>query len=529
MKKLISFLTLLFPIMGFSQGTIFTYQGRLFDGGSPANGTNYNMVFYMYGYQIGGNSLGYNSLTNVAVSNGLFTVPLDFGNVFEGDPRWLEVTVRKTGAGGDSSFTTLSPRQQISATPYAILAGSASNLLGNVSATQLPAAVLTNGSSGANLSGTFNGNGNGMTNLSASALPANVAFITANQTFFGTNTFTRPVILSGFAPLLKMVGPGGSGSQDTMDLSTYDPGTNAPSARLQINDQNYGSDWDFYGKRPGAMTNSLVSLLHLSAGGNVGIGTKNPERPLAIQSAPGLVEWLSLVDTNGVTRWHLNNQLGGLNFAQSSVADARLFLSTNGSVGIGTEYPETSLHVVGGILARGGPPGGYGTNNNGYAFRGNNGDDDSGMFSSANGQIEFYNDSYEAMRIAHGNVGIGVTNPTAPLQVNGNIQLGSGGTNYAASSPESLRIVRGLLDPNGKILIGTGFSVHSNSVGDWTISFTNSFSSGPVITSSSIGAQTLLAGQFFTSPTNDYFELQTRNTSGTLVNAYMEFIAIGSP
>ncbi len=31
----------------FAQGTVFTYQGRLNDGGSPANGTNYGMVFYL--------------------------------------------------------------------------------------------------------------------------------------------------------------------------------------------------------------------------------------------------------------------------------------------------------------------------------------------------------------------------------------------------------------------------------------------------------------------------------------------------
>src|SRR5262249_11817478 len=46
----------------------------------------------------------------VSVNGGLFTVQLDFGTAFDGDERWLEITV---GA------TTLTPRQEITATPYA--------------------------------------------------------------------------------------------------------------------------------------------------------------------------------------------------------------------------------------------------------------------------------------------------------------------------------------------------------------------------------------------------------------------------
>jgi hypothetical protein len=62
------------------------------------------------------------SLTNdaVPVTNGLFTVLLDFGNVFDGSPRFLDIGVR-TNAG--SAFTPLSPRQPITPAPYAITAG----------------------------------------------------------------------------------------------------------------------------------------------------------------------------------------------------------------------------------------------------------------------------------------------------------------------------------------------------------------------------------------------------------------------
>lgn len=106
----------------FAQGTVFTYQGRLNDGGSPANGTNYGMSFHLYDAATGGTSLGNLGIASVTVSNGLFTVPLDFGaSVFDGSPLWLDISVQKNGG----AFTTLSPRQALTPAPYAIFAQNA--------------------------------------------------------------------------------------------------------------------------------------------------------------------------------------------------------------------------------------------------------------------------------------------------------------------------------------------------------------------------------------------------------------------
>ena len=80
--------------------------------------------------------------------------------------------------------------------------------------------------------------------------------------------------------------------------------------------------------------------------GNVGINTPGPDRPLTIQGAGANSEWLSLKDTKGGTRWHLNNSNGGLNFAQTFVSDARLFLANNGAVGIGTLAPGARMEIV---------------------------------------------------------------------------------------------------------------------------------------------------------------------------------------
>ncbi|PWU08111.1 MAG: hypothetical protein C5B50_30230 [Verrucomicrobia bacterium] len=136
-----------------AQGSAFIYQGRLNAGGSPASGS-YDFQFYLRDALSGGNPVGAtNSVSAVGVSNGLFTVSLDFGGApfGGGAPRWLEIEVRTNGAGG---FTTLSPRQPLLAVPYSITASNitgvlpASQLSGAIALAQLPGAVLTNNVSG---------------------------------------------------------------------------------------------------------------------------------------------------------------------------------------------------------------------------------------------------------------------------------------------------------------------------------------------------------------------------------------------
>lgn len=165
--------TVFFQLTTFAQNTAFTYQGRLDIGGAPANGS-YDLRFAIYDDDSAGTQQG-NAITNLAaaISNGLFTVTLDFGNQFPGPSRWLEIAVRTNGSG---SFTTNSPRQKITATPYAITAGNLSGsvnvgqLNGTIPLAQLPAAVVTNNQSGVNFTGSFAGNAGGLTNVPVSAL-----------------------------------------------------------------------------------------------------------------------------------------------------------------------------------------------------------------------------------------------------------------------------------------------------------------------------------------------------------------------
>ena len=124
----LSFVLLLFGItQAMAQTTAFTYQGKLTDGGSAPNG-NYDLMFQLFdtsavgtGAQLGATL----NLSSVPVSSGIFTVQLDFGacpSCFNGANRFLEIAVRPSGGG---TFITLSPRQPLGSTPYAVRSVSA--------------------------------------------------------------------------------------------------------------------------------------------------------------------------------------------------------------------------------------------------------------------------------------------------------------------------------------------------------------------------------------------------------------------
>jgi N-acetylneuraminic acid mutarotase len=132
-------ITLNFQLSAAPLGTAFTYQGKLVSGGNAANGI-YDFTFAVWNAASGGAQQGAAFATNtVPVTNGYFVVTLDFGpGVFPGDSRWLEIWVRTNGVVG---FTTLTPRQQLTPSPYAIMATSASNLLGTLPAAQLTGTV----------------------------------------------------------------------------------------------------------------------------------------------------------------------------------------------------------------------------------------------------------------------------------------------------------------------------------------------------------------------------------------------------
>lgn len=129
-----------------AQTSAFTYQGKLNDGGSAANG-NYDMQFKLFDTLSSGNQVGAMlTITNVQATAGIFSVSLDFGTAsFSGGDRFLEISISQAG---QNNFTTLAPRQKLTSAPYSIKASASETAtnslnLGGVAANQF---VQTNDS-----------------------------------------------------------------------------------------------------------------------------------------------------------------------------------------------------------------------------------------------------------------------------------------------------------------------------------------------------------------------------------------------
>lgn len=109
-------------VSSFAQGLPFefTYQGELKNAGVPVDG-NADFRFSLYNEPTGGSEVAPPlGALNAPIVDGRFAAILDFGNVFNGSGRYLEISVRVPAGVG--SYVTLSPRQPITAAPFALYA-----------------------------------------------------------------------------------------------------------------------------------------------------------------------------------------------------------------------------------------------------------------------------------------------------------------------------------------------------------------------------------------------------------------------
>lgn len=354
---------------GLAQGTAFTYQGRLTDAGAPASGT-YDLSFALFDAGSGGNQAG-PALTNssVALSNGVFTVALDFGpGIFTGPAYWLEIGVRPTGGGGD--FTVLAPRQSLTPAPNALFA----SLAGDVAAGAVTAAKLGSGqvvkslnglrddltlAAGANV--TIAPSGNTLTISSAGvggtgiwSVNGNNAYYNAGNVGIGTSTPNHRLSLIG--------GPGWTangwaGSGELANASAIGWQANAAGQRFGMGHSGGG----FYLFRtlsdPGTTGSPALYDFAVDDSGRVGIGTITPSSKLEIaaQDALRLVGYqpfLTMLDSNaGYARSRIQGVNGDVGLFTESYLDganpfAFLKLANNGNVGVGSALPVGKLEVV---------------------------------------------------------------------------------------------------------------------------------------------------------------------------------------
>lgn len=340
MKRIALFLTSVLALAStaLSQTTAFTYQGQLRSNNAPANG-NFDLQFSVFAAASGGTALT-TAISNptVPVSNGVFSVLLDFGSAaFTGADRYLEVGVRP--AGDVNARTILAPRQLIASTPYAIRAGTSTNVTGPISDSQLS---------------------------------ANIPRLSGSNSFSGPATFSSPLTLA-----IDGLVAGGNQfvlSGGNVGIGTTNPGSHKLTVAGDIkvlNNSNQNSQFHIYSPVIAANSaNHLIALELFSGDYNIATGVTDNGYRIGL-SSQGYVQDAefqgTLASQYGVLARHgsnvgsgvINNSYGvyidtlrngSTTFGnlyglyQESSAAKNYF---GGYVGIGTATPSTRLEVVG--------------------------------------------------------------------------------------------------------------------------------------------------------------------------------------
>jgi len=178
--------------------TAFTYQGELSNASAPADGA-YDLRFSLFDAASGGAQVGTTlCVDNVQVVSGRFIVQLDFGSQYAGQQRFLEVRVRADSGqacANTTGYTTLTPRQPLTAAPYANYATGAGT-----------AAIATTAANASQLNGQAASFYTNAANLTTGTIPdarlsTTVVRTNTNNNFGGSNSFAGTSSFTGLTQL----------------------------------------------------------------------------------------------------------------------------------------------------------------------------------------------------------------------------------------------------------------------------------------------------------------------------------------
>ena len=342
--------------------TGFTFQGRLTDGGSPANGV-YDLNFYLYDALAGGSQVGpVQAIGDVTVTAGLFTVTLDFGNVFHGAQYSLEIQVRPGTSAG--AYTILSPREPISAVPnasFALEAGSANAIQGvNVSNTA-PANGDVLKCDGTKWTPAASGGG-------GFALP-----FAASQSFAGgllkiANTGTGA---TASAIVAESASTGFTAAALVGRITSTSPGANSAGVRginegtsglgIGVWGSHEGSGYGVYGVAPGGRgiygdSNTGTGVYGSSTTGNGGFFASSSGAALEVSgrikvsgSAPAAFEWVVTAPTMSGTDSVINNPTTNGNSTAIVFITQVFGVANNHVVGVYFDGANWRIHNADGI------------------------------------------------------------------------------------------------------------------------------------------------------------------------------------
>jgi hypothetical protein len=294
-----------------------TYQGRLLDDSSVADGL-YDLRFSAYNEEGDSNPLTVTGAQDVDVIDGYFTVQLGLDGVeFNGDgAHWLEVAVREANSTDPGDYVTLSPRQQLTPTPYAVYAESAGVdsdwMVSGDDMYSIPSDRVGIGTTSPSSKLHVEDD----TTSSVQITIHNQNDAGSERLFFGTSTASDAGILV-------------YGSTNTSYPGKWRFLNNKTSAHF---------DW---------LTNGSARMT-LTNNGNLGIGTTSPEGSLHIRSLQPEVRFEE--SDQGNKKWHIAGYNSGLLFAETGEGNA-MFIDEGGRVGIGTTSPAQKLDVSGYVSA----------------------------------------------------------------------------------------------------------------------------------------------------------------------------------